>query len=205
MKKIIAGTICLVMWASCAFAQNQTSSDDYRKFEFFAGYSANNLLNGNPENVEDVNSGSTPTYRGWNASAVYNFNRYLGVKADVSGHYKKFTVLETPARVRADADFYNFLAGIQLKDNKKSKRFSPFLHAMAGLNNSGVKVDLSNVSGVPALKESNTGFSMVFGGGLDLKVSNRFSIRLIKADYNPTFSGGSNRNNVRLGFGIVFH
>jgi opacity protein-like surface antigen len=205
MKKIITGAVFIALWAACALGQNTPPSDDYRKVEVFAGYSANNLLSGNPENLDDLDSNSTPTYRGWNVSAAYNFSRYVGVKADVSGHYGKFTLLETPTRVRANGSFYNYLAGIQIKDNRKSKRFAPFLQVLGGVATSKVKIDLPSFSGVPDLRDSTTGLAMAIGGGLDLKVNKRVSIRLIQADYNPTFFGGGNQNNVRLGFGIVFH
>lgn len=205
MRKMLECTILTVLCSMFAFAQNQTTADDYKKFEIYAGYSANNLLDGNPQGVEDINSNSTPTYRGWNVSGVYNFNRYVGVKADFSGQYKKFTLVETPNRVRANASFYNYTAGIQVKDNKAAKRFSPFVHALFGAATSGTKIDLSSFPGASDLSVSKTGFSMIFGGGLDIKVTKRFSIRAIQADYHRTFIGGNNQNNVRLGFGIVFH
>ena len=206
MRKMLECTILIVLGSMFAFAQNQTpAADDYKKIEFYAGYSANNLLDGNPQDVEDINSNSTPTYRGWNVSGVYNFNRYVGVKADFSGQYKKFTLVETPNRVRANASFYNYTAGIQVKDNKAAKRFSPFAHALFGAATSKIKIDLASFPGASSLSVSNTGFSMIFGGGLDIRITKRFSVRAIQADYNPTFIGGNNRNNVRLGFGIVFH
>ena len=205
MKQILFCGLFTALFSMCVCAQSQTSSDDYKKIEFYAGYSANNLLDGNSENVEDIKLTSTPTFRGWNVSGVYNFNRYIGIKADVAGQYKKFTLVETPNRVRADDSFYNYTAGVQIKDNKTSKRFSPFAHALFGAATSKIKIDVSNFPGASNLSESNTGFSMIFGGGLDIKVTKRFSIRAIQADYNPTFIGGSTQNNVRLGFGIVFH
>lgn len=204
MRKIIACIIYIVLMAMFSFGQ--TSADEYRKIEVFAGYSANNLLSGNPENFEDPNSNSTPTYRGWNASAVYNANRFIGVKADVAGFYKKSSTIAEPntAIFRAESSFYTFMAGVQLKDNKKSKRFSPFLHSLVGVAKSKTSLDLSQFN-LPSPQTSNTGFSMAFGGGLDVKVNKRFSVRAIQADYNPTFLGGNRQDNVRLGFGIVFH
>jgi len=206
MRKIIFGALFIALTASFVLAQDQTTSTEYKKVEVFGGYSANNLTSGNPENFEDPNSNSTPTYRGWNASAVYNFNRFIGVKADVAGFYRKSSEINEPNTVpfRVSSSLYTFMAGIQLKDNKKTKRFSPFLQAMVGGARSETKIDLSQFN-LPGLKETNTGFSMAIGGGLDIKVTKRFSIRAIQADYNPTFIGGNNQNNVRLGFGIVFH
>lgn len=205
MKKLIMCAFLIALSSVCAFAQNQASSEDYKKVEVFAGYSANNLLNGNPEGVEEVNSNSTLTYRGWNASAVYNLNRYVGIKADVSGQYKRITYFLTPNPLKINASFYNYTAGIQVKDNKKSKRFSPFAHAMFGAATSRIVFNQSRIPGTSGLKISDTGFSMIFGGGLDIKVTKRFAVRAIQADYNPTFIGGNTQNNVRLGFGIVFH
>jgi Outer membrane protein beta-barrel domain len=206
MIKILNCLISMLFCAVIVFGQSQNSSLEYNKYEVFAGYSANNLTSGNAEDVQSLNSTSTPTYRGWNASATYNFNRFIGLKADVSGHYKKFTFAETPLRVTANGSVYNYLGGIQIKDNKKSKRFSPFVHALVGVSTSKVKLNSATIcSIVTNCQEKNSGFTMAIGGGVDLKVSERFLIRLIQADYNPTYFVGTRQNNVRLGFGVVFH
>ena len=59
-------------------------------------------------------------------------------------------------------------------------------------------------------KASETGFTMAFGGGLDIRASKRISIRSM-IDYNPTFLKGSEidsrsrQDHVRLSIGILFH
>ncbi len=206
MIKKLSCLILMLFGVAIVFGQSRNSSSEYNKYEVFAGYSANNLTSGNAEDVQSLNSTSTPTYRGWNTSVTYNFNRFVGLKADVSGHYKKFTLAETPLRVTANGSTHNYSGGIQIKDNKKSKRFSPFVQALVGVSTSKVKLNSSTIcSFVTNCQEKNSGFTMVIGGGLDLKVSERFSIRLIQADYNPTYFAETRQNNVRLGFGIVFH
>ncbi len=203
MSKIAISTVLIVLWVACACAQTPTT--DNTKFEVYAGYSANNLTSGNPEGAVDLNSNSTPTYRGWNASATYNVNRYFGIKADVSGHYDKITLLQAPLRISANSSLYNVLGGIQVKDNKRTKRFSPFAHALFGVATSKTTLNSSICTALPNCTNSNTGFAMAFGGGLDLRVKKNLSIRLIEAEYNPIFLGGIRQNNIRLGFGIVIH
>ncbi len=87
----------------------------------------------------------------------------------------------------------------------------PFAHALAGvgiakaeLNNSFCQGTLGTIC--PSdLNDSETGFAAVIGGGLDVKVNKRVSIRVAQIDYNPIYSNGDTSNNVRFGFGIVLH
>jgi hypothetical protein len=51
---------------------------------------------------------------------------------------------------------------------------------------------------------------MAIGGGVDFKVSQRFSIRPVKVDYlmthfNELGTGAQNQNNLRVSTGVVFH
>jgi opacity protein-like surface antigen len=205
MKNIIICTILLVFCSNFVYSQSQ-SPTDYNKYEVFAGYSENSLLD--PVAIENFDSAEIKSYKGWNSSVTYNFKRYLGVKADVSGHYKKFTFnnLSPSAPVKVNTDIYNILGGIQLKDNKKSKRFSPFAHTLVGVSTSKTKLESTLCSvNDPDCNQRKTGFSMGIGGGLDLKVKKNFSIRLIQVDYNPAYFKGFTEHRVRAGFGIVFH
>ncbi len=53
---------------------------------------------------------------------------------------------------------------------------------------------------------SDTGFAMGFGGGLDIHLNGRVSIRIFQADYLPVDSPliGEWRHNARIQTGIVF-
>src|ERR1044071_123371 len=83
-KTILIGTIIFTC-ASIAAAQ-----DDYKKFEFFAGYSHNRIDTGigdeDPEldDIFDEREG----FHGFNTSVTGNISRYFGLKADFSGHFK---------------------------------------------------------------------------------------------------------------------
>ncbi len=81
----------------------------------------------------------------------------------------------------------------------------PFGQALIGLAHSGGTL----VQG-QAAKVSNAGaaFAANLGGGLDLRLSRRFSWRVVEADYLlTTFDNGSNdhQNNLRISAGAVFH
>lgn len=106
-------------------------------------------------------------------------------------------IVYSPATSRTEQSHYNYLGGIQFKNNSKEKKFKPFAHAMAGVSKQTVKLkdftdngntfdranDARKIFGTD--KISNTGFTMQFGGGIDIRLSKRFDIRLIQIDYNP--------------------
>ena len=65
----------------------------------------------------------------------------------------------------------------------------------------------SMVQGPPLAATNNSAaFAANLGGGLDLRVTRRFSLRLVEADYVlTTFDNGSNnrQNNIRISAGLV--
>jgi peptidoglycan-associated lipoprotein len=81
----------------------------------------------------------------------------------------------------------------------------PFGQVLIGLaHSSGTLVQGSN----SAAANAGAAFAGIFGGGLDLRATPRFSIRLVEADYLlTTFDNGSNnhQNNLRISAGVVIH
>jgi opacity protein-like surface antigen len=102
---------------------------------------------------------------------------------------------------------------VQLKDNSTEGTFKPFAHALAGVAHARNSVEFNGVACAPAVvlglcspaTESETGFAAAFGGGLDIRASDRISIRAIQVDYNPTKLFDSTQHNFRIGVGIVIH
>jgi hypothetical protein len=214
MKKTIF-VFCLMIASSIlAFAQS-----DYKKAEFSVGYSNNQVDTG-------VDSGNTVqsffddrnTFHGFDASAVYNVHRYVGIKANVSGTYRErsvnspITVGNTTGNVKFDSNrsLYNFLGGVQIKDNSSDARVKPFAHALVGAGHARYKINNAVCTGgitvCPSFisSDSETGLAGAFGGGIDIKVSDRVDIRAIQVDYNPIKFDGGTSNNVRFGIGVVF-
>ncbi len=123
---------------------------------------------------------------GWNGAMQYNVNRTVGIKADVSGHY------DTPYGA---LNSYSFLFGPVF--STRVEGFTPFLHALAGANRISTSID--------GLSASDTAFAMAFGGGVDIKVAHRFSVRPVQVDYLFTkHFTAMHQNNVRVSAGLVF-
>jgi len=81
----------------------------------------------------------------------------------------------------------------------------PFGQALIGLaHSSGTLVQGAN----PAATNAGAAFVANLGGGLDLRASRRFSVRLVEADYLvTTFDNGTNnhQNNLRISAGVALH
>lgn len=212
LRTILMGMMILTC-ASLAAAQ----TNDYKKFEFFAGYSHNRVDTGIGDDDPDLGDiiSEREGFHGFNLSATGNISRYVGLKGDFSAHFKSetFPILSIQNAVDLDSRLYNFLGGIQIKDNSSETRFKPFVHALAGVAHARNRVSISSegcIAIVPSPCPVNenlneTGFAAAFGGGLDIRASDRVDIRVIQVDYNPTRLFDSTQHNFRIGVGIVFH
>jgi hypothetical protein len=208
MKKCIRVVGVGVLFVLTAIA------DEWPREEIFLGY---NFAKFNP------NSDVIPSFNanGGSGQFQYNFNRYLGLAIDVGavnkGVLNGFDV---------DTTVMNFVAGPRVTFHNRS-RFVPFVEALFG----GAYATMStNLTALPAvssvlppglvlppelpvtvrLRASRTGFAMLAGGGLDLKLSRHVALRLFEADYYlaripDVFTGNAtNRNNFRYAGGVNF-
>ena len=166
------------------------------KVEVFGGYQY--LHNGNIT-VDGVSQpGSSQGYNGWDASARFNFLKFIGAEGDFSGSYANISGVSTHVYTYAGGPVVSFRAG----------SIEPFAHVLFG----GTRLTGSN-SGVSV---STNGYTVMFGGGVDAKLNKLFSIRVAQVDWlyyhysgfnaaglsTPSFSGS---NNVRIATGIVLH
>jgi opacity protein-like surface antigen len=221
----------LLASSSAAFAQNT----DYKKWEFFGGYSALHFdnLGGDTDSaaVDDL-LGGRQTLRGLEVSLTYNFHKYVGVKGDWSLHLREDNFSRPAGSGTIDTTINNFLGGIQVKDNREDgPRFKPFAHALFGFANQKVDVDspqLITVFGFDDFHAKETSFAMAFGGGIDIKLNNRLDVRAAQVDWNiinrgdqqlgivrtpipgqivgqPFVIQGTRQDNLRLSVGIVIH
>src|SRR5687767_3194134 len=190
---------------SAAVAQ---SGDDYNRLDIYGGFSHTRI------ETQSLDSGGNPTlertgFNGFNASATGNVSRYVGLKFDVSGHYKSESVSATfgtiidcfplscedlgipipPPTVVGTGNIklslYNVLGGVQLKDNAKETKVKPFAHLLAGVAHARASGD-----GDFAFSTSESGFAAALGGGLDFRINDRVDFRAVQLDYNPTRLGG---------------
>lgn len=98
-----------------------------------------------------------------------------------------------------------FTAGARYQLRLGHSPLHPFGQILAGAaHGSGSLVNGQN----PSVSNSGGTFAGIAGGGIDLHLSHRLSIRLVEADYlATTFNNGDNdhQNNLRLSAGAVFH
>ena len=213
MSKFLFLAILIVSCASMAFAQ----SDDYHKVEGYVGYSHNRVDTGIDDSEPELSDiiSEREGFNGFNAAASVNVTRFVGLKTDVAYHFKSknIPVGGTGASVDIDSHLFNFLGGVQLKDNSKETTFKPFAQALVGLAHGKNKVDFSNnfcaaIFPSPCINDftdSDTGWAGAFGGGVDIRAGRRIDIRAIQFDYNPTWLFGARQDNFRIGAGIVIH
>lgn len=166
-------------------------------------------------------------FNGFEVSAVGNFTRYFGIKGNFSGHFKKEPFTDTftnPAEtLRSDfrERYYQFLGGVQIKDNATDTRVKPYAHALIG----GVRYRGTTVltSTIPVNSDNQvtamTAPALKLGGGLDVRINTRMDLRLIEVNYNPVFgrdhtttsrispfsNQGATKHNVSFGIGLVIH
>lgn len=200
IKKIISALILPAFLSIFVIAQ---SDDDYKKVEFFAGYSNGQGSDGK-------------TYNGFNISSVYNVSRYFGIKADFSGGYgnsrESFQIstggVGQTFTFDSKRSIYNVLGGIQIKDNGSKARFKPFVHVLAGLGHRRFETKNSACTPGPVTcansSFSETGLAAAFGGGLDIRINRKLSFRAFQIDYNPMIFNGRTDNNARFSTGFVF-
>jgi len=149
-------------------------AQEFPKAEIFGGYQYSR------QNSSNLN--------GWNAALTGNFNHWFGVTSDFSGAYIS----------RGGVDFrsYTFTFGPTVAA-RNNETFTPFAHALLGGFHQSA--DLSG----SALGTTN-GFAVIFGGGVDAKISPRLAVRLGQFDLMSFHASGASSNIFRYSGGIVF-
>lgn len=230
MKRLVGLATLLLVISTAASAQ-----DEYKKYEFFAGYSSlyfDNLAGDTSSpGINDV-LGEKQNLRGFNLAVGANFHKYVGAKFDYSLHLREDNFTRTLGNGTVDTTVQNFLGGIQIKNNMEDgPRLKPFAHALFGVANQKIDVDspqLPALFGINDFSVNETSFAMAFGGGLDIKLNSRFDLRVVQVDWNiikrgdqqlgtvlvptplqtvgqPFVLEGRRQDNLRLGIGIVIH
>ncbi|HWT00417.1 MAG TPA: outer membrane beta-barrel protein [Pyrinomonadaceae bacterium] len=256
---LLTAVAALVITAACVSpVAAQGGGDDYYKAEFAAGYShARAASTFESETALIPEEGPLTTrycaqegrdsfgadfqrffcerkgMNGFDASATFNFGRYVGVKGNVSAHFNSQSFSDTfdvgegqtfTANVNTRERLYQFLAGVQVKDNAREGRaVRPFAHALAGVARQTVRFSMPPSEGSDGFdaRADETSFALKLGGGLDVRLSERVALRLVEVNYNPIFArdrplagqgitvpitvSGRTAHNFTVGVGIVFH
>ncbi len=176
------------------------------KVELFLGYS---YLQGVPK----LAAGNRLVWlNGGSASIAYNFNRYLGIVADVgalTNSQVKFqgAYTSTVDVNNANVNVVTYLFGPRF--SFRHDRITPFVQVLFGGAHANAVV-LTPCTFSCTLLPSESGFAMTAGGGLDIRVHHHFAIRVIQAEYmmtrfqDYTTGATATQNDMRLSSGIVF-
>ena len=165
-------------------------------------------------------------HHGFAIAYVRNTSPISGLKFEVSWMRNEHTVRVPPAATnpffsRETSSFtYRqaplwILIGPQFKRNRSDSTIKPFFHMLGGPalyrtslpGNSGAACAASlQLPTCPTRFNSDRWtFSAVFGGGIDLRLSDRMDLRLAQIDYTSINRFGKTAHNVRFGVGFIFH
>ena len=169
MRKFLTCAVLVFTLSVLATAQEAP------KAEVFGGFSYLHLDTKGAAGVE-------ANHYGWNAALSLNANRWFGITADLSGHYKELA---------PGVSFNSFTAVFGPQLTYRAEKASPFVHALFGVNR-------ASTAGL-----SDSAFAMALGGGLDINITKRLAFRLVQADYLMTKHADDRQNNIRLSTGLV--
>jgi nitrite reductase/ring-hydroxylating ferredoxin subunit len=135
---------------------------------------------------------------GFDASLFYNIKK-ISIGGEVSGGFGSTTDTIGTTRIDTSLKRYMYLFGPRFKvyENDKAR---VFVHSLFG----GVHDTTKITVGTTSTSFSANAFAMAFGGGLDVKLNNRFAIRPIQFDYVLTHFGNQFQNNYEFSTGVVF-
>lgn len=208
----------VLLFGSSVFAQ------DSKKVEVFGEYS---YLRFNPT----LSYLKNRSFNGGGGGVQYNFSHYLSIKGEFMGYGStNFTipagtynipklspnpiVISAPITTQGNMFTYQFGPVVRVPLSK----VTPFGELLFGGSNSNaygnqIKAICNGITCTTAatsVSGTQHPFTMVLGGGLDIKLSESFSIRPVEIDYvltrytNPITST-NNQNSFRYSAGVVFH
>src|SRR5271157_4184755 len=199
----------VLLFGSAAFAQ-----DDH-KIEVTGNYS---YIHANPQNNNII-----PTFslNGGGGSGAFYFSQYIGIVGEFEGYgsythnftINNSTYCPTPCTVSAQGNLFTYNVGPIFK--YRTSHFEPFGEVLFGGAHSNFYGNVYKGcldSGCLAANKtpSNNAFDFIIGGGVDIPVSPKITIRPVEFDYMLTrfgnaFTGGNNnQSNLRYQAGIQF-
>lgn len=123
----------------------------------------------------DVGHEDADAVHGFDVAATGNLSDWFGVTGEVSGHYE------------GGGSVHYILGGPKFTFRNES-RVEPYAHVLVGT----------------ALFDSSPYFALAAGGGVDVRVNDKFAVRAVQVDYAPVINSGSVLHTVRVSSGVVF-
>jgi len=210
MRKYFVVVGLLLLTAGLALAQDYPTVETSPQFMYIRTPISFNIPGG-PSVSQSFNCA------GGGGTLAYNFSSLVGIAADLGGCKYFGQTVPAPISSNINGTAFTFLFGPRLTFRSKSP-FQPF----AELNFGGMRISVSCENNPSNCTDefgtgsrSKTAFAMTVGGGLDIKMNKKVSLRLVQAEYLYTRFGNdcnltvctwnNNQNSFRLKSGIVIN
>lgn len=177
LRKYIAIVFALLMMSAAGLAQIPTAGN------VFVGYS---LYHGNTGLTDNG------TLNGWEGSVEGKVVPFVGIVADVSGHYGTLPDLFTGVDVSTRVQSYLFGPRVSFPAGP----FRPYFHVLFGASH------LHESSSVLLFSGGETDFADAIGGGIDYHLVPRVSWRVQLDDLQTRFYG-ARQDNTRFSTGLA--
>jgi opacity protein-like surface antigen len=194
-KKAVKTVVLLaiiVFVGIAAHAQVPTSGNIFFGYSYSGG---NVFLSSAPERQA---ASHTASLNGWEGSLEGKFLPWIGIVADLSGHYGSHDLpvcgfILPPCSISSfNAKRYTILFGPRV--SVSVGKFTPFAHALIGASH------ISDSSG--GISDSDTSLATAIGGGLDYKLIKGLAWRVQGDELHTRFFGGG-QDHFRFSTGIV--
>jgi hypothetical protein len=190
-------TLVLILLLSCV-----SMAQEFPRYELSAGYSY-----GSPDDLSLTNNRFSP--QGWNGSFATNLKRWVAIEVDAGGQYLNKSVTLAGVPYSLNSGFYAFHAGPRFA--YRGEKLTPFVHTLFGVHRTLSYAQATFPGPGQVLVPYENAFGSAAGGGIDIALTRRLSLRT-QGDYFLTrLSTGSitalngYENRFRVVGGIVFN
>ncbi len=184
-RKICVAVLFSTAFITVAAAQIPTSGNVFVGYSYLSSDLSTNF------NGPDPVPGSRTGLNGWNGSLEGKVLPFVGIVADLSGHYGSED-FPFSGRANVNAKMYSAIFGPRL--SVPVGKFTPFAEAFVGV---------SHISGsASGFSNSNTSFADALGGGIDYRIIHGLGFRF-EGDLLQTRFFSNTQNNVRISTGLV--
>jgi opacity protein-like surface antigen len=223
-QRLVLFFTLIALSATSLFSQSDV------KPRYFIGYS--NLQGEGLPNKNDPDNIISPdfldrrsTLHGVNAEATLPIQNF-GITGDFSFNRNKQSSDFSNARQSIKTDVFYFVGGPSFQFRNQT-RFEPFVRLMGGAARTNFNVSTERTVTAGTLSNDfdtgSTDLAVMVGGGVDMRVNDRITLRVLQVDYAPIFLGdravrvlgqagalvttdltGQRQDNVRFSFGVTF-
>ena len=176
MRKLIALFIFMTCCVTFTTAQQQ-KHEGPEKWDIFAGYSLERAYLTNFENAVPF----PMNLNGGQAAVTYHFTRHFGMTGEMTGYHKDTMINFMDSNVKSSTVGYLF--GPSVRYRIKGSPISFYAHQLFGVTHVWMSLDNGRPCSSFAMSCTANPFTMVSGGGVDVKLNKHLSVRPVQLEY----------------------